>query len=148
MIENISAVMQEPVDVNQPDVIESNSTYKRTNDLKTDSQLDKAFKKIKKEIDQTPTPDDFSMIYDFARRFQNLYGFCPVYIEKLYLLGYINGKKEGNIKTVTSNSDDLRERWEDYAEKYNTLGDEMEKANIDIKLLIDLNQATIALYCR
>jgi hypothetical protein len=62
-----------------------------TCDLKTNPDLDDAFARVKGKLSNTPTPENFRDIYDFAKRLINQYGLGMRFIEKVYLLGYIDG---------------------------------------------------------
>ena len=64
--------------------------------LKTNSDLDKIFENTKNILNKFDTPDNFPIIYDSAKRFINQYGIGPRLIEKIYLLGYIEGVNKGS----------------------------------------------------
>jgi len=61
--------------------------------IQTNNEYDNEFKIIQRELQTTLTPQNFLMIYDFAKRYINQFGLNACSIEKIYLLGYINGKK-------------------------------------------------------
>lgn len=70
--------------------------------LMTNPDLNESYFELQKEIYNLPTPQNFNCIYDFAKRFANQFGICPRFIEKIYLLGYIDGGKEAS-KTLKQN---------------------------------------------
>lgn len=69
--------------------------------IKTNSQLDLDFEEIEKQISNLPVPQNFEQIYDFAKRYIRMLGFDVRAIEKIYLMGFIDGemaiKKEYNF---------------------------------------------------
>jgi hypothetical protein len=66
-----------------------------SNTLKTDPNLDHEFENMIKNTNDYPTPQNFSDIYDYSKRFINQYGIGPRSIEKIYLLGFIEGVQKG-----------------------------------------------------
>ncbi len=62
--------------------------------LRTNTAFDKEYLKVNKELSRVPTPPNFMMITDLSNRFMNEYGLTLRFIEKLYLLGYIDGKRQ------------------------------------------------------
>ena len=61
-------------------------------DIKTNSQFDLDFEEIEKQISNLPVPQNFEKIYDFAKRYIRIFGFDVRAIEKIYLLGFIDGE--------------------------------------------------------
>lgn len=60
--------------------------------IKTNSQFDLDFEEIEKQISNLPVPQNFEQIYDFAKRYIRIFGFDVRAIEKIYLLGFIDGE--------------------------------------------------------
>ncbi len=68
--------------------------------LKTNSSFDEAFQEIDKRIHNLAAPDNFRFIYDCSIRFANQYGIGAQFIEKIYLLGFIDGAEKGSNKHI------------------------------------------------
>lgn len=66
-------------------------------DIKTNSEFDLDFEDIEKQISNLPIPQNFERIYDLAIRYVNKFGLNSKMIEKVYLIGYINGKKDKEV---------------------------------------------------
>lgn len=49
------------------------------------------FQKLKIIINNSPTPEDLDFVYDAAKRLINENGVGITFVEKLYILGYIDG---------------------------------------------------------
>jgi len=61
--------------------------------LKSNPEFDNQYYKIRIILENTSTPKKFDFIYDVAKRLINTYGIGVSFIEKIYVLGYINGKQ-------------------------------------------------------
>lgn len=68
--------------------------------LETAPDLDEPFTETQKRIDNITFPSNFDIVYDFAKRFINLYGIGPQFIEKVYLLGYIQRDKKDSKQHI------------------------------------------------
>jgi hypothetical protein len=62
--------------------------------LKSNNDYDMEFKVLHNTLLQMETPDDFDIIFDFAKRLLNEYGFSVKFIKMIYLLGYLEKQKE------------------------------------------------------
>lgn len=71
--------------------------------IKTDTAYDNEFKKVQRELNKISYPEDFARILDYASRIQNIHGFGKMYILKLYLIGYLEGKN--NTHAITNDKD-------------------------------------------
>lgn len=71
-------------------------------DIKTNSGFDDRFKEIEVTLDHFPIVSDFEFIYDASKRLINKHGLSITFIEKLYIIGLVNGiRNERSKKKVT-----------------------------------------------
>lgn len=62
-------------------------------DIKINSEFYLDFEEIEKQLSNIHISENFEYIYDFAKRYINKLGLNERTIEKIYLLGYIDGKR-------------------------------------------------------
>lgn len=62
-------------------------------DMEINKDFDSQFNEVHNMLKQMKNPDNFEIIYDFAKRIFNQYGFSSRAVEMIYLLGYIDKQK-------------------------------------------------------
>lgn len=66
--------------------------------IKTNTDFDLDFTEVEKQLINISNPKNFERIYDLAKRFIKKFGFDARAIESIYLLGYIDGKRDNSSK--------------------------------------------------
>lgn len=61
--------------------------------LNINKEYDCLYEDTDKIISCSDVPSNFAIIYDFSKRYFNKYGIGPEFIKRIYMMGYINGKK-------------------------------------------------------